>query len=523
MPSCDGYLTLAGKRKRTLAYILMHWRGELSLAISFWRNVFLINMGLRIFENWLTKSSPIENPVVAIQVTAFYFFVVFAIVFPWQIIGLWRSANRHKEQAKDRFWPGVVKVLVVLSLLGTLVIMSISWPFFKNLYQIGFGKDEYGNYQVELINEKSLIHLQGSLGFGISKEVGRLIEKNPNIKGIILDSNGGRIYEGRELSKIIVKNDLDTYTLRGCYSACGIAFISGNKRYLAQGANLAFHQYSSGTKNLDPYVDILSEQKKDLLIYKRSGISQNFIDRVFTAKQDDLWYPTIDEMISAGVVNEVVDSSTFMPNQYGSFDVGKLEESLKNISAFQTIKKYDPKTYQQIIKEMEMHIKNGYSFLQMQQGAGAYVQLIARKALQRTSDEALISFTMETINVLKMLKEKEPVLCMKHLIPEQYGAYEVANYLSNEQMMPMMDAVNLVIIDSYKTPSNTNIDTSDAEKLMARVVFELGEDAGYLGAKGLQNREEYSRACNAAIRFYQLILSNNTKTAGNGLRYALSH
>ena len=180
-----------------MAYILMHWRGELSLAISFWRNVFLINMGLRLFENWFTKSSLIENPVVAIQVTAFYFFVVFAIVFPWQMIGLWRSANRHKEQAKDRFWPGVVKVLVVLSLLGTLVIMSISWPVYKDFYKIGFGKDEYGSYQVELIDEKSLIHLQGGLGFGISKEVGRLVDKNPNVKGIILDSHGGRVYEGR--------------------------------------------------------------------------------------------------------------------------------------------------------------------------------------------------------------------------------------------------------------------------------------------------------------------------------------
>jgi hypothetical protein len=503
-----------------LAYILRHWRGELSLAISFWVNVFLINIGIRIFEAWLTEAPPIENPVLASQFTITYVFLSLAIVYPWRIIGLWRSANRHIEETKKRFWPGAVKVLVVLGLLGTLGKLSMSWPVYKDLYQIGFGKDEYGDYRVDLIDDGSLIHLKGGLGFGISKEVRRLIAKNPNVKGIILDSIGGRIYEGRELSKIILINGLDTYTLKGCYSACGMAFISGNKRYLANGANLAFHQYNSGAKSLDPYVDIPSEQKKDLMIYKRRGISQDFIDRIFTAKQDDLWYPTIDEMIVAGVIHEVVNPSTLKPIQYGSFNAGELEDALKNIPAFQTIKKYEPKTYQQIVRDMEAQMKKGASILEIQQVVGGYVQVIASKVLPKTSDDALIAFARETINVLRMLEKKEPILCMKNLFPEQYGSLEMTKYLSNEELKPMMDALNLVIIDSYKGPSNSKIDTAAAEELMSWVVAELGDDAGYLEAQGLKNRKEYSKACKAVIRFYELILRSNKKTAGNGLRYA---
>ena len=507
---------------KALACILKHWRGEHSLAISFWVNVFLINIGIRIFETWLTEAPPIENPVLASQFTITYVFLALAIVYPWQIIGLWRSANRHEEETKKRFWPGAVKVLVVLGLLGTLGNLSISWPVYKDLYQIGFGKDEYGDYRVELTDDGSLIHLKGGLGFGISKEVRRLIDKNPNVKGIILDSIGGRIYEGRELSKIILINGLDTYTLKGCYSACGTAFISGNKRYLANGANLAFHQYNSSAKGLDPYIDMPSEQKKDLMIYERRGISQDFIDKIFTAKQDDLWYPTIDEMILAGVIHEVVNPSTLKPIQYGSFNTSDLEVALKSISAFQAIKKYEPETYQQIIKNMAEQMKRGSSILEIQQEVGGYVQLIASKALPRTSDDALIAFAGETINVLRMLEKKEPILCMKNLFPEQYGSLEMTKYLSNEEMMPMMEALNLVIVDSYKSPSNSEVDTAAAEELMSRVVVELGDDAAYLEAQGLKNREEYSKACKAVIRFYDLILRSNEKIAANGLRYAFS-
>ncbi len=510
---------LADKRKRILAYILKHWRGELSLAISFWVNVFLINIGIRLFETWLTEASPIENPVVASQVTITYVFVALAIVCPWQIIGLWRSANRHVEATKKGFWSGVVKVLVVLGLLRTLGNVNILWPVYKDLYQIGFGKDEYGDYSVELTDAGTLIHLKGRLGFGISKEVGQLMAKHPNVKGIILDSIGGRIYEGRELSKIILINGLDTYTLKGCYSACGTAFISGNKRYLAKGANLAFHQYQSGAKSLDPYIDMPSEQKKDLKIYQRRGIGQEFIDKLFKAKQDDLWYPTIEEMLNARVVHEVVNPSDLKPIKYGSFNMADLEEAFKDISAFQAIRKYEPKTYQQILKDMEAQMKKGASMLEIQQETGGYMQILASKALPRTSDKALIMFAREIINILEMLEKKEPILCMKNLFPEQYGSLEMTKYLSKKEVMPMMDALSLVIVDSYES-NNAKTDYAAAEELMVRVAIQLGDDASYLEAKGLQNREEYSKACKAVIRFYELILSNNNKIAGNGLRYA---
>ena len=504
-----------------MSYIKKHWRGELSLAVSFWINVALINIGIRLFEAWLTEANPIENPVSASQITITYLFVALVLIYPWQIIGLWRSANNHTVKTTKSIWPDVVKVFVVLGILGTIGNINISWPIYKDMYQIGFGQDEYGDYIVELTSDNQFIHLKGGLGFGIAKEIEHLVAKNPNVKGIILDSNGGWVYEGRKLSKIILINGLDTYTLKGCYSACGTAFISGNKRYLAKGANLAFHQYKSKVKSFDSFVDMPSEQKKDLIIYKRKDISQDFIDKMFKAKHDDLWYPTIDEMLTSGVVHKVVSPSVLKPINYDSFNTSELEDVLKNISAFQTIKKYEPKIYQQIINSMDAQIKNGASVLEIQQGVGKYIQLLAGKALQKTSNKALIMFTSETISVLKNLENIEPILCMKSLFPEQYGSLEMAKYFTSEEMMPMLGALSLVIVDSYN-PDNATIDIAAAEKLVANIVIQLGDDAGYLDATELQNREEYSKSCKTAIRFYERILSNTNKDAGNGLRYIFS-
>jgi len=503
-----------------LAYIGKHWRGQLSLATSFWINLFLINMGIQLFNKWL-ETSPIENPVNSSQVFIIYSFVAIAIVYPWQIIGLWRSANRHAKETKKVFWSGAAKVAVVLGFFVTLGTLNTSWPIYKDLYQIGFGKDEYGDYRVELIKGGKLIHLKGSLGFGISKEVNKLIAKYPHVEGIILDSIGGRIYEGRELSKIILINSLDTYTLKGCYSACGTAFISGNKRYLAKGANLAFHQYRPMSENSESYIDTTSEQKKDLMIYQRRDISQDFIDRMFKAKQDDLWYPTVDEMLDARVVHEIVNPSSLKPINYGSFNADEIAEILQDTSVYPVMKKYEPKLYMQVIKDLEAQMKKGVTIIEIQEQVSGYIELIAEKSLPLTSDKALIKYASEVMKILAMLEKKDPFLCIKNLFPEQYGPSEITKYLTKEEMAPMIDAFSLVIVDSYES-NNAKTDTVAAEQLIAQVVVQLGDDTKYIEGQELTNKEDYSKACKSFIRFYELILEKNDEIAGNGLRYLFS-
>lgn len=227
-------------------------------------------------------------------------------------------------------------------------------------------------------------------------------------------------------------------------------------------------------------------------------------------------------MLAAGVIHEVVNPSTLTPLQYGFLNSGELEDILKNIPAIQTIRKYNFKTYTKIANDVEAQIKKGTSILEIQQVVSDYLQVIASDSLPITSDDALIAFAREIINVLRVLEKKDPILCMKNLFPEQYGALEITKYLSNEEMTPLMDALNQVILDSYEGSVNTKIDTAAAEDLMSRLLIELGDDVGYLEAQDLKNGEEYSKACKAIINFYELILRYDNKTSANGLRYAFS-
>jgi hypothetical protein len=501
-------------------YIRKHWRGELSLAVSFWINSFLLNVAIMLLNAFFSYSGIIENPVIAARVSLIYAGFALSIVYPWQIIGLWRSCNNHIEKSGKRFWPRTVQVLVVLGLILSLGKLETSWPIYKDLFRMGFQKDEYGNYTLKLAKNNTLIHLQGALSFGVSKEVAKLLKKYPEVEGIILDSQGGRIYEGRTLAKLISTYGLDTYSLKGCYSAATIAFIAGKNRFLGIGANIALHRYRMDYKNLEPFMDAKEEQAKDLLIFQQQGVKSEFLDKLFGASSDDLWYPTVDEMLDAGVIHGIVNPSDLLPVELG-FTSKEIGEAFLDIPVYKTIKQYEPDIYRKIMAELDEQIKKGATQIELQNTVANSIELLAFTTLPRTSDEALIQLVQATVNELKKFKEINPILCMKMLHPQQYGVLDFSKYYSDDEQKLMPEALNKIIIDAYEK-NNPVVDTEAAELLLGKLGLELGEYADYLELKRLQNKDDYKRHCDAVIKLYELILKEEKTTAGNALRYMFS-
>ncbi len=157
-------------------------------------------------------------------------------------------------------------------------------------------------YSLDLIKQEKLIHLRGPFDIGITNRVAELIEQYPEVTGIILDSGGGQIYEGRGLARLIRENKLQTYSLDKCLSSCTTAFVAGRIRTLGINARLGFHQYK--TYSLIPSIDVVAEQAKDMAIFVKQGVSPEFLEKVFTHPPEEIWLPDIDELINAGVVHQ---------------------------------------------------------------------------------------------------------------------------------------------------------------------------------------------------------------------------
>jgi len=138
-----------------------------------------------------------------------------------------------------------------------------------------------------------------------------------------------------------------------------------------------------------------------------------------------------------------------------------------------------------------------------------------------TSNNALIQFAEITVQTLRLLEQEDPILCLKMTYPEQYGSFVTTAHLSREQLDPMLEALNTIIVDAYEK-ENPSVNLQLAENTIDNVVLAMGDNAYYLEPTGLQDREDYKRACDAIIEFYELIVAEDFNTAGNALRWAFS-
>ena len=105
---------------RNNSYLIRHWRGQLSLAKSWWYGALVWIVSQTIFYLLVvagTKSS---------DQSAFFF--AFGLQFPiyvWLVVGNWRSAGKHRGSV---FWANLVRILVIISIFlnMTLVLQELT-------------------------------------------------------------------------------------------------------------------------------------------------------------------------------------------------------------------------------------------------------------------------------------------------------------------------------------------------------------------------------------------------------------
>jgi hypothetical protein len=290
--------------------IQKYWLGYYPLAISFW--VFFIALGIVFnlisFVLLEQNSDTQSNHIAAIMA---YHLTGGLVLFPWQTIGLLRSAERHYSQYRRpvTLYSVQAVILISLSLLASHFVGLAQTLSIAHSFEEFESKTSPPQYRIKLTDDGKQLLIQGALDFGITEAVSLLLKTHPSVKRVMLESEGGQIYEGRGLAVLFNQHGVDTYSDSYCLSSCTTAFIGGTKRYLTENAKLGFHQYSFESKNLQAFqgfYNLDAEQNKDMEIYRSKNIEESFIQNIFHKPKHEFWYPSLEILLKAGVVTKVI-------------------------------------------------------------------------------------------------------------------------------------------------------------------------------------------------------------------------
>jgi hypothetical protein len=292
-------------------FILKHWYGQYPLAISFWLFFLFLGIAVHLFGFALLEQVSDTGNLSAGTMTA-YQLTSGIILFPWQAIGLLRSAERHYREFGRPIILHSVQAIVLMCLIGItshfiglVQTLIVDQSYAKYKLKVGLPQ-----YSIQITNDEKQLFLRGTLDFGVTKAVSLVLETHPDIKQVVLESEGGQVYEGRGLARLFHQFGVDTFSDSHCLSSCATAFIGGKKRYLSAAASLGFHQYafdSTQPQTFQAFYNLGSEQNKDLELYRSKNIEEGFIQKMFHKPNHEIWYPSQEELLKAGVVTEILD------------------------------------------------------------------------------------------------------------------------------------------------------------------------------------------------------------------------
>lgn len=293
-----------------MTYIRDHWRGGHSFAWSFWVNLVLLRAAIFWLEGF-TGPPFLDDPHLFLPATIAFFAVFHVIVFAWQAVGVLRAGDRYlADLGTPILVPAACVGIMACAILTSVSAFGILQALFAErtdtILAEEWEHERAGRYELTLGDGGRLIRLTGDFEHGLTNNLASLLRNNPGVEGIVLSSDGGYVAEGRGVARLIRERRLDTYVFAVCKSACATAFIGGEARMLGASGRLGFHQYWLDRSIPAWIIDPQAEQRKDARFFRQQGIEAAFLERLFDKPHQEIWYPTADELIEAGVVQEIL-------------------------------------------------------------------------------------------------------------------------------------------------------------------------------------------------------------------------
>ncbi len=293
-----------------MSFITKHWRGKLPLWLSFWLIGVVPLVVIRVVEpHWLI-AVPLDKSW-AVPLVLAYTAIVLLLLFPWQAVGVVRSAFKHFERYGKSHILYTVQAAVVAAGIAAASHSVYTLQRLTGLVeQYRFDTQEAEQRPVIRISDsdKSVLTITGELKFGVAKDVRKALSYTAGVTTVVLESGGGQIYEGRGLALLFKENGLNTHVHTECSSSCTTAFIGGVKRSLAAGAKLGFHQYgldANRSRQSSSIYDTQAEQVKDAELFIEQGVDSGFTEQMFNVESTDMWYPDAAMLLGAGVVHQI--------------------------------------------------------------------------------------------------------------------------------------------------------------------------------------------------------------------------
>ena len=207
-----------------------------------------------------------------------------------------------------------------LILLLSFVLFSPASGFAESRYTI---LDD--TLTLDMRIEEPGYEFDGGLDEYDETEVISYLFDHPEITTLRVTGPGGYLPTASAIAEYLIRHDMNTEAVGKCDSACAQIFLGGKTRTLAPGAKLGFHRphlvkeqerqlyeenhVKKGWKDrfdygIDTYDLAMLHMVKRIEYMLSRGVDIDFILKKYTTSSYDIWHPSKEELLKAGVLTK---------------------------------------------------------------------------------------------------------------------------------------------------------------------------------------------------------------------------
>lgn len=509
----------ATPRVKQANYFIRHWRGDLSLGVSYWANGMLGTFLVLFAANMLVEMrDTVGLRLLAVLSLGLYATAILASV--WQLVGVWRSASKHVSRGGSSGWATAAKVAVVFGALSCIgAFLNTYIPQSAEMVRILAGDKSIPAYKIRVLPGGTEVEYRGGLRAGSAKELEKILTAVPQAKVLHIESIGGRIIEAKAMIKLVHDRALTTYTSDYCLSAATLVLMSGKERVIGTGAKVGFHagQFPGATREQQLEMDNIVRSTM-----QSAGVSESFISRVLATPSEKMWYPTFEEMRAAGVITSQSAGERFA-SSWGMPDVN-LEAAVKSISAYpcyRTIKRVEPETYAKMMTNFVAALRSGKSEGEAIAAISEVAGSMMDKYFPAASDEAILALRDQWIAILTRYKDKNSQACIAVFTQAKINYMRVFPDWNMTNSLLVMEKVISSGATKIPVPVDKTLADEDLAIVLKPLTAKYGDDVQLL-SKQTTWSDNSQKVCDMLLMMYQQEAALPDKRSANLMRYLIT-
>lgn len=161
-------------------------------------------------------------------------------------------------------------------------------------------------HQATLLPGGTTIAFRGDITFGSAQALLTLVRANPQVDQVRLASDGGYVHPALLVANALQLRGATTVVEGSCLSACTVLFVGGKRRYLVEGGALGFHRAWRDEEEEQESRETEATNQELRARFIARGVAPAFADRVLATPGSEMWYPTQQELLAAGVIDAVL-------------------------------------------------------------------------------------------------------------------------------------------------------------------------------------------------------------------------